>query len=854
MLIQQQYYTSWSNPKTQRTGFQVKAESSNLTQAMTEILDRLIGYSIPTQIDASDLKNHPVALRYHTTDQIAVLVSSRSSGKDELGRDGNFFAHSLVGIPEQIAYPLAPIFYWDSPFWVSQDSSDQELLPQLDQLDIEIVFDFDEVWSFLDQGNRKQQFYQLLCAVIDYQHSKRRIVIVDDAESVALWIASICTFLPPSHCYFLSFSTYHHDPIRTPFIITGTTPDSYFRCTTDAYISYFILNAQEQMISEAPASDYAAYIAERCSAERYEEEVIDFFNWMERLDSKPQFIDHHLDQYVNFYQLSKGQAEYYDSSKLINATMFVSDAILNKAPLDQEDVADLRRACDLLATAILKESTAEISTEYSRSLRFLKVHDRYFSETFNRTFSVATEFVFMKQRQSADMLFQLIAELYSSDLIESEIVQTALLESWVQRLNENDMEQITNFWQFLGIKFHFKDITEAPIQKILYKTFMALESEVSNPYQLSEIAAKTIVWMRRAKHIPEEFLLKSAASYPGSQEFPILKLIYYDLVEHCSLRERRSNYWQYWQLLSQDTLREYEVRRDLLNSTHVQHLIKILEDWVNSLSGENQTILLNNAVRFIASPEFCQFSTVPISMQSLAVYLLAENTFVCKLDSTLYNEIFSAFASQLRICRVDGPMLNLYQNLLERLSDPTSSLGRLQTDWRHQIIIQGAIDLTQGILQESTIPQIHRYFSSMNREQYQQEIKVLLEEFFIGEIDPGSHFKIVRGVYTAPYREDFWAMYWLIFQTQLIDRGRVVEIGNILDLWFRSSGELIDHHPYVVPEFFSELPNLFETIQSAKNYGKIERSFKAELSRRDWYGCVKKHLQKSRKGFLGNLF
>lgn len=853
MLIQQQYYTSWSNPKTQRTGFQVKAESPNLTQTMTEALDRLIGYSIPTQLDASDLENHPVALRYYTIDQIAVLVSSRSNGKDELGRDGNFFAHSLVGTPEQMAYPLAPIFYWDSPFWVSQDSSNQEQLSPLERLEAEVVFDFDAVWSFLEQGDRKQQFYRLLCAVIDYQHSKRRIVIVDDAESVALWIASICTFIPPSHCYFLSFSTYHHDPGRTPFIITGTTPDSYFRCTPDAYVSSFIVNTQEHMLSEAPTSDYATFIIKRLSPEHYEEEVIDFFNWLERLDSKPQFIDRHLDQYANFYQFSKGKSEYYDSKKLLDATVFISDVILKKVSLDQEDVADLRIVCNLLADSALENPASDAVAEYSRSLRSLKIHDSHFSETFDQTFGVAIVFVFAKQRQFIDEIFQLIVEFYSPNLIQSIFCQAELLESWVQQLDVNDIDQIEIFWRFLGNKLHLIQTTEAQIKLILHKTFLALESQISNPYELSELALEIIDLIRQRNNIPENFLLISAASYSSNRASSVLKLIYYSLVEHYSLQDRSSSYWKYWQLLSQDDLQEYEVRRDLLNSTHVQHLVKVLQDWVNSVNREGQANLLNNAVRFILSSEFCQSSIVPISIQSLAAYLLPENTFVCKLDSTLYNEIFETLVSEICICKVDGPMLHLYQSLIEQLADPTSSLGRLRIDWKYPIIIQGAIDLTQGMLQESTIPQLHRYFSSMSREQYQREIEVLLEEFFVSRIDSDSHFKIVRGVYIPSYREDFWTIYWSIFQ-ELIDQGCVVKITNILDLWFCSSGDLIDHHPYVVPEFFSELPNLFERIKSAKNYGKIERTFKDELSRKDWHGCIQKYLQRSRKGLLGNLF
>jgi hypothetical protein len=822
MLIQQQYYTSWSNPRTKRTGFQVKAESPHLTPEIIATLNSLIGYSIPTQADASDLKNHPVALRYYTDEQIAVLVSSLSSGKDELGRDGNFFAHSLVGTPEQLAYPLAPIFYWDSPFWVSQDPSDQEQLAQLEQLDAEVTFDFDAVWNFLNEGDRKQQLYKLLCAVIDYQQSKRKIVIVDDNQSIALWIACVCTVLPPSHCYFLSFSTYHHDPGRTPFIITGTSADSYFRCTTDAYISNFILNAHDNTISEAPASDYALYVADRLTCDLYEEEVLEFFNWLERIDPTPKLIERYLDQYINFYQFSRSQTNQHDFQKLMDAAVFVKNIILKKTSLEQEDVVDLRAVCDLLANAVLNQPASEVIAEYSHSLRSLKKYDSCFSTTFNQIIRNAASFVLEKQQQVAAEHFRLIAELYSPDLFRTVLKQPETISTWIEQLNTSDIEQISVFWQFLAHKIHFEKETEIPLQNILLKTFASLDSQSSNQYKISSSVAEVIVWLTTDSKIPKDFLLKMAADYQSGKESFVLQWIYYALVENVSLSERQVQCWKYLHLLPDQAsnLCRYEIRRDLLSSHNSQSIIQTLRAWTSLVDQALEFDLLNDAVQFAS--------------------------------------IFADFASHLRICKVDNLTLNLYQKLILQLSTRSSRLcqaiERLQTDQNYHIILQGAIELTQGKLQRSTILQLHTHLKSVNRNRYQEEAKALLEEFFVSRIDPDSHFKVIQGVYIQIYRDEFWNLYWSIFQSHLIEQSRISDIVNILDLWFNSSGDLIDRHPYVVPEFFAELPSLIDSIRSSKNYNRIERDFKAALAKKDWNPIVQKHLQKSRKRFLGNLF
>ena len=152
MVILQQYYTSCRNHKNpQRTGFQVKAESPGISKSTGDLLSKLSGYCIPSRVDPENIKIHPIALRYYVSDGKAMLINSQSNGKDEMGRPGNFFAHSIVGSSEAITHYLAPIFYWKSHFWLSRDNSNQTELPILEEFNADVNFDFDSIWSFLNE-------------------------------------------------------------------------------------------------------------------------------------------------------------------------------------------------------------------------------------------------------------------------------------------------------------------------------------------------------------------------------------------------------------------------------------------------------------------------------------------------------------------------------------------------------------------------------------------------------------------------------------------------------------------------------------------------------------------------------
>src|SRR5260221_7953922 len=117
----QHYYTSYVNKENGSGGFQTKGISPGVSSDAQTTIIRLISYRVPPSLEEKPLATHPIALRYYYKDtKEAILLCSQSSGKDEYGRSGNFFAHSLIVKPE-LFKQVPPILFWGSSFWHGRD-------------------------------------------------------------------------------------------------------------------------------------------------------------------------------------------------------------------------------------------------------------------------------------------------------------------------------------------------------------------------------------------------------------------------------------------------------------------------------------------------------------------------------------------------------------------------------------------------------------------------------------------------------------------------------------------------------------------------------------------------------------
>ncbi|MGB8345682.1 MAG: hypothetical protein WCD86_12420, partial [Ktedonobacteraceae bacterium] len=351
MEILQQYYTSFVNKQTGSAGFQVQAMSPGISAEIQAIISRMVAYRIPIRMDEQAIGKHPVALRYyyHDSERLGILVCSQSSGRDESGRPGNFFAHSVV-IPAEQLTSLPPILYWHSPFWKKHAYETANIAP-LSEFSAEPSWSLiDDMWAFLADEARHEAFYKLMSAVVHSASTQRHIIIIDTDEHVALWVAAVCNMLPPSYRPLLSFATYHHDPFQSWFLITGTPDASWMHGAAEGHL--FILDGQTNKTSEVESSDYANLVKRTAyTQEGYKRVLLQHFIECEKRFPAPTCLDEQLDKIALYVWLRKHPEATSLKTQRLDIITTVLSSLEQLPELEEDDWQELNYWLTMLGNA-----------------------------------------------------------------------------------------------------------------------------------------------------------------------------------------------------------------------------------------------------------------------------------------------------------------------------------------------------------------------------------------------------------------------------------------------------------------------------------------------------------------------
>ena len=236
MSFQQVFYTSCEEGLGAGKGFQVKACSPEIPPATLEKVERLGLYERPLSTPArpapEEMKLFPISLFFQTlNDGSTVLGQAKYLGVDYSNRTGNFFAHSLISTNSYndfcLANKILPIETWLGNHWVSSENDTTEI-PVIEEIFSGDRIEFLNVQPFLNESGNRQFLPVFLTAVVESLKSSRRIIIVDDNENIAFWIAVASYTLPYHLVLNLTFNTYVQNPYNNESLITGTTEDSSF--------------------------------------------------------------------------------------------------------------------------------------------------------------------------------------------------------------------------------------------------------------------------------------------------------------------------------------------------------------------------------------------------------------------------------------------------------------------------------------------------------------------------------------------------------------------------------------------------------------------------------------------------
>ena len=234
MAFQQVYYTSCTAGLRGTKGFQINAASDGIEQSLLQQIERLGVYippvSAPTRPGPDEIAQFPVSLLFQPLgDGRAVIAQAKYIGADYSGRFGNYFTHSLIsGQAARDFSDFLPIELWRSPSWVSAEST-ITTLPQMDQPQAGSTIDPMHVQEFLREGQRSEHLGSLLAAIQRTLATRRRVLIVEQSDAIAFWIAAASFALPRHLALQLSFNTYVKNPYQADALVVGVTPDSDFR-------------------------------------------------------------------------------------------------------------------------------------------------------------------------------------------------------------------------------------------------------------------------------------------------------------------------------------------------------------------------------------------------------------------------------------------------------------------------------------------------------------------------------------------------------------------------------------------------------------------------------------------------
>ena len=235
MPFKQTYYTSCQNGLRGAKGFQINAASEGIDAPALQEIERLGLYvppvSAPSRPTPEEIQNFPVSLLFQRlNDGAAILAQARYIGLDYSGRYGNYFTHALISSdPERELKEqgVLPIELWGAHSWTTTESATTSL-PPLNQLETAGIVHQESVIEFLTQNGRMEILPSFLTAVEQALLTGRRIVLVDNTESVAMWISAASYALPRHLALKLTFNTYVKNPYVNDFLLVGTTTDSDF--------------------------------------------------------------------------------------------------------------------------------------------------------------------------------------------------------------------------------------------------------------------------------------------------------------------------------------------------------------------------------------------------------------------------------------------------------------------------------------------------------------------------------------------------------------------------------------------------------------------------------------------------
>lgn len=822
MSVQQLYYTSWvDTPPGDEVGFHVRGMSPGITPEDQRLLTDLVTYMIPPRLDPRQIATHPVALRYkYLSPDKAVLLCSQSTGNDEQGRTGNFFAHAIILDPEPFTR-TPPALYWGSPFWRASDSTPGDAIPALPSFDVEPSLDLDRVWRFIADTQRRDWLYRLLCAVIHCSTTQRRVVIVDTSEHVALWVAAISLMLPSRYRPLLSFATYHNDPYQAGYLITGTRSDVDFRLTPSDFLSFFTLDTETERVSEIAESAYARFAADCARPKLYSERMLGLLSMCDRLFPPDGAIGDQLDDAAAYYARVIAKSGPLDSTARRAMTRAIT-TLDQTDTLSDERLEGLQELHTLLVSTLAETPEPELIRDYERVTSMMRAADSQgVSARLPRDLWLVTQLIVTGKTREGTEVSEIVQRVYGDTAVISGLNSPEYLRELTGLSESASLPAMLGVWWFVG-----KSVKATPDSIPALTAMLKRAPAASGGAQAVEALADStrsdaLGWL-------------TALTPDTSIQPETLHAYYYALVSHMPPQERAP----YRALMPHaEDLPVYEIERDL-SGNGVDANLDALGDWAEYASLDS-----DGAVWISAGLNYLWGVSARRDQPVIARYALMRPAILTQLHERSIGTLLHTAFSGLPLARPNAADLAFCQQFWQ---DPRLNIAE-------RTLLIGVLAMDAGRLNHQTATELRERFSQLSAEQYATEARDFISRFFEQDVSRESHAEMVVATYNMRYNDIFWQNYGSAFLTLLIDPRMAQKTINLLGFWFDSSLSALGSYPYVVQLFFMGLPRLFEAAQKERTYRDAARDLDHYASEQHWYPLVKGMITPERKSILGRL-
>ena len=855
MAVLQQYRTSFHDINRNLSGFGTKAASAGITPEMESQLLLVNSYKMPRGLDERELASHPIALRYlYLNPSQSILLCAQSCEPDVTGRPGNYFSHSLILPPSEfINSNTSPVFYWRSSFWKTADPSDQSVLPTLPTFDAKVSFDAEQVSPFLQQGTRASQFYKLLAAVIHSSKSTRRIILIDSADHVALWVAALSLALPSYYRPLLSFATYHEAPLQAPFTVIGTAP-SMFIPSLGANASYFILNTEDGSVGPVAESKYARRVTDLLVQDLFHDDLLTLFSKATSRFPRPTQINEQLDQVAEYLEVLEPHHQVPLTPSQLESVHQPRQTFDALPTYEDEDREELHHLTDTLGDQIRVQPIPAVVSEYVETLRVLARRDTHAIERVPNDLLLAANLLMesnqTKLQAGIDLVTTLRQDIFKDKPKEfsQKINSPAYLRQLTGLVQKATIAQLAAIWRYIGRYLEAgtqsQDILIASLRAASGSSKGAITEEEEQFFAVMRVAmrggperaTRETDWLRVAlacrKDLPghvlgDYYYLAILGGLPGDGGL--------------ALDERVANR-RVIQTLEPNII-EVEIENDLaqaVSKSNAKDVLSLLENWTNHL--RRQQLDASRQLQF-ALAKLAEMS--PKQTRELAGRMLLSPPLKQALSDESKRWLLKIVLEGLRFHQVKDEQVQIcreYQALASQLSENIA------------ILVMGVLAMSDHTLDRKKAMQLRSQFSKMDPQTYQLEIEKVAAEFFDPQVTGDSHGQMVAAVYRWEYRDVFWQTYWLKFKDMILNSQADLTV-RLLGFWFdRSLSDLNDQQfVYVIQGFFLGLPNVVSDMHNAKGFSQAAEQISRLASRKEWYPLVQNIFTVERRGILGPI-